>query len=179
PSRILYVGGINKPKGIDHLLRAAKGLLEAAHQPIEVLLIGEGEQDKRARTLATQLGIGDAVTFLGKRPNTEIPLWMNACDLVVLPSLSEGFGVALIEAMACGKPVVATRCGGPEDIVTANTGILVPPGDEIALAKALHDVLSDQDRFDPRKIRRRAVANYAYGNIASGITKVYREVVRA
>jgi glycosyltransferase involved in cell wall biosynthesis len=116
---------------------------------------------------------------VGKRPNTEIPLWMNACDLVVLPSLSEGFGVVLIEAMACGKPVVATRCGGPEEIVTPETGILVPPGDEIALAKALHDVLSDQQRFDPQEIRRRAVDNYAYGNIASRITAVYREVLHA
>lgn len=177
--RILYVGGIERSKGIDYLLKAAGELRRNTQHPVEVVLIGEGRYEGRAKELATELGIDDAVAFVGKRPNTEIPLWINACDLLVLPSLSEGFGVVLIEAMACGKPVVATRCGGPEDIVTPETGILVSPGDYMALAEALQEVLSDQRRFDPQDIRRQAVAKYAYDSIASSIIGVYRDILGA
>jgi teichuronic acid biosynthesis glycosyltransferase TuaC len=177
-SRILYVGGIKRSKGIDYLLKAAKRLMETFHRPIEVLLIGEGGYEQGAKLLPEELGIANAVTFVGKRPNPEIPLWINACDLLVLPSLSEGFGVVLIEAMACGKPVVATRCGGPEDIVNPDTGMLVPPGDEAALAEALQQVLSNGHRFDPQKIRQHAVDKYAYDSVASRILDVYGTVVR-
>jgi len=178
-SRILYVGGIERSKGIDYLFKAAGELRRSTQYPVEVVLIGEGEYEERAKVLAEELGISNAVAFAGKRPNTEIPLWINACDLLVLPSLSEGFGVVLIEAMACGKPTVATRCGGPEDIVTPETGILVPPADYMALAEALQEVLSGQRRFDPQEIRRQAVAKYACESTASRIIEVYREIIPA
>jgi teichuronic acid biosynthesis glycosyltransferase TuaC len=177
-SRILYVGGIKRSKGIDYLLKAVKRLVETSPRPIELLIIGEGEYEQRAKLLAKELGIASTVSFFGKRPNPEIPLWINACDLLVLPSLSEGLGVVLIEAMACGKPVVATRCGGPEDIVSPGTGILVPPRDDAALAKAIQEVLGDADRFDPRRIRRHAMNNYAYDRISSRIVDVYTQVLR-
>jgi teichuronic acid biosynthesis glycosyltransferase TuaC len=177
--RILYVGGIERSKGIEYLLRAAGELRRNTEHSVEVVLIGEGKYEGQAKELATDLGIDDAVAFVGKKPNTEIPLWINACDLLVLPSLSEGFGVVLIEAMACGKPVVATRCGGPEDIVTPGTGILVSPGDYMALAQAMQEVLSGQRRFDPQEIRRQAVAKYAYDSIARCIVEEYQEIVGA
>ncbi len=177
-SRILYVGGIKRSKGIDYLLKAVKRLVETSLRPIELLIIGEGQYEQGAKLLAKELGIASTVSFFGKRPNPEIPLWINACDLLVLPSLSEGLGVVLIEAMACGKPVVATRCGGPEDIVNPGTGILVPPRDDAALAKAIQEVLGDGDRFDPRRIRRHAMDNYAYDRISSRLLDVYAQVLR-
>ena len=178
-SRILYVGGIKKSKGIDYLLSAAKRLVETVDRRLELFLVGEGEYEQQAKLLANKLEITDLVHFAGKQPNQEIPLWMNACDVLVLPSLSEGFGVVLIEAMACGRPVIATRCGGPEDIVNADTGILVPPGDEAALANALHDALSGECQFDPERIRKYAMDNYAYDRIAPSILEVYRQVVQS
>jgi glycosyltransferase involved in cell wall biosynthesis len=176
--KLLYVGAITQSKGIDHLLRAFKLLLSDGSASVELILLGDGDYDRRARSLASELGIADSVTFAGKRPNEEIPLWINACDLLVLPSLREGFGVVLVEAMACGKPVVSTSCGGPEDIVTPQTGILVPPADEAALAWALRDTLSDGTRFRPEVIRQRAVDNYAYEGIASQIVGVYEHVLQ-
>ena len=176
-SRILFIGGIERSKGIDYLLRAAKRLKETLLWPVQFLLVGEGEYEQGAKMLATELGIASAVTFAGQRPNSEIPLWINASDLVVLPSLSEGFGVVLIEAMACGKPVVATRCGGPEEIVKPTTGILVPPEDEAALAKAFQEILSGRHQFDPQEIRQHAVDNYASDRIASRILGVYKRVL--
>ena len=176
--KLLYVGAITQPKGIDYLLRAFAQLLSDGSTSVELILIGGGDYDRRSRLLADDLDVAAFVTFAGKRPNDEIPLWINACDLLVLPSLTEGFGVVLVEAMACGKPVVATSCGGPEDIVTPQTGILVPPADEVALAQAFRDTISDGTRFPPEIIRQRAVDNYAYEKIASQIAGVYRQALQ-
>ena len=177
-SRILYVGGIQRSKGIDYLLKAAARLAGTSPRAIEVLLVGDGDYMGAAKLLADELGIADSTTFAGQRPHAEIPFWMNACDVLVLPSLSEGFGVVLIEAMACGKPVVATRCGGPEDIVNTQTGLLVPPEDDIALSEALHEVLSGEHRFDAEEIRGYATQNYGYDRIASRILDIYRQLAQ-
>jgi teichuronic acid biosynthesis glycosyltransferase TuaC len=176
-SKLIYVGAITEAKGIAYLLRAIHRLRHTPAWPVELILVGEGEYDRAARALAVELGIADAVTYTGKRPNDEIPLWMNASDILVLPSLSEGFGVVLVEAMACGKPVVATTCGGPEDIVTPQTGLLVPPADDAALSEALLEVLSDGERFQPQAIRRHALETYSYDHITSRIMEVYEAVL--
>ena len=177
-SRVLYVGAITKSKGLDYLLMAFGTLVASAQEPVELVLVGDGDYQQQARVLVRELGLADAVVFAGKQPNEQIPLWMNASDAVALPSLSEGFGVVLVEAMACGKPVVATTCGGPEDIVTANTGILVPPAHEPALAQALLDVFKDGDRFAPAVIRQHAVDHYAYEGIAARILDLYTDVLQ-
>ena len=89
--------------------------------------------------------------------HVEMPVWMNACDLFVLPSISESFGVVQVEAMACGKPVVATINGGSEEIVaSADVGILVPPGDAGALADGI--VTGLRHAWDPA-----AITSYAAG----------------
>jgi teichuronic acid biosynthesis glycosyltransferase TuaC len=178
-ARVLYVGGIERSKGIGFLLKAAKMVLGGVNRPVEFVLIGDGAYKERAMLLAQEVGITTAVRFVEKRPNQDIPLWINACDLLVLPSLSEGFGVVLIEAMACGKPVVSTRCGGPEDIVTPETGLLVAPGDEAALAEAMDRILKGKCVFDPRRIRKHAEDNYAYDGIASRIVSVYRTALES
>lgn len=176
-SKVLYVGAITGSKGIDYLLRAFR-LLRNNREGVELILVGQGDYQRQARLLANELGIAGSVTFAGQRPNDEIPLWMNACDLLVLPSLAEGFGVVLVEAMACGKPVIATACGGPEDIVIPQTGILVPPADEIALSQALLDALGNGTRFSPEVIRHRAVDNYALDRVSARIMGVYRQVLQ-
>jgi teichuronic acid biosynthesis glycosyltransferase TuaC len=178
-SRILYVGAIAESKGLSYLLRATRRIRDTVPGPVELVLVGEGEYERAARALAAQLGIADAVTFAGRRPNEEIPLWINACDVLVLPSLSEGFGVVLVEALACGKPVVATACGGPEDIVTPEVGILVPPADDVPLAEALLEVLADGDSFHPQRIRQRALDSYDSDRVASRIAKLYEEVLHS
>jgi teichuronic acid biosynthesis glycosyltransferase TuaC len=176
-SKLLYVGAIAESKGVAYLLRAIHRLRHTSAWPVELIVVGEGGYEKAARALASQLDITDAVTYAGKRPNDEIPLWMNACDVVVLPSLSEGFGVVLVEAMACGRPVVATACGGPEDIVTPEVGILVPPGDEASLADALAAALKSDRRFAAQEIRRYVMETFAYDRVGARILDLYRDVL--
>jgi teichuronic acid biosynthesis glycosyltransferase TuaC len=176
-SRILYVGGITEAKGIEYLLKAFARLLRESPESAQLCLVGDGDHLEAARLSVQQLGIAASVTFVGKRPNQEIPAWINASEVLVLPSLSEGFGVVLIEAMACGKPVVATNCGGPEDIVTPETGILVAPRDEVALAEALTAVLANGHRFSAQTIRQYAVDNFAYHRVGARILDLYGQLL--
>ena len=100
---------------------------------------------------------------------------MQQCDVFVHPSLSETFGVVLGEAMACGKPVIATRCGGPEFVVTAETGILVKSADARALADAMNGMISGQYVFDSRQIRRSVQDRFGAEAFMRDITAIYEQ----
>jgi len=118
---------------------------EAGKPVCQVLIVGEGPAEKTLRALSEQLGIGSRVVFAGMR--RDIPQLLALMDIFVLPSLYEGFGIAILEAMATGKPVVASTVGGiPEFVVSGESGLLVPPGDSIALAAAIRQLLDQPER---------------------------------
>jgi glycosyltransferase involved in cell wall biosynthesis len=139
------LGRLDPQKGQEEFLRAAALVLkeQAAHFVIagDETRTEEGYK-KRLLDLSEELGIRDEVLFL---PFTEnVPEFMAALDLFVLPSYSETYGLVLIEAMAMGKPVVATNAGGvPEIVEDGRDGLLIPPRDEEALADAIVRVLKD------------------------------------
>jgi glycosyltransferase involved in cell wall biosynthesis len=135
-------------------------------------------QEQKLREQAVALGLGDRVTFLGRQPPAEVARLMAESAVVVLPSRAESFGAVLVEALACGTPVVATRCGGPEDIVNDAVGKLVPVGDPEALTEALAVVLADPAHFDPNLLRRYAVENFDWDPIVDRVHDVYLEAVR-
>jgi L-malate glycosyltransferase len=128
----------------DHatLLRAV-GLLAARRPKLHVVLIGDGPCRLALESLARELGISARTHFAGMRPN--LPNLHHFFDVSALASLSEGFPNSLVEAMAAGRPVVATDVGGNPDAVRPSTGVLVPPGDPSAFARALEPMLADED----------------------------------
>jgi glycosyltransferase involved in cell wall biosynthesis len=127
-------------KGHKELFTAMAGLKE--RYPIHALIIGDGRRMDEVRGLAASLGLGGEVHFLG--PRQDVPDLLNAMDIFVLPSYSEGVSLALLEAMAAGKPVIATAVGGTPEVVTDGvTGLLIPPRDAGALAGALERLLAD------------------------------------
>jgi len=127
------------------------------------IIIGSGELYKKLERQIHSRGIEDFVILAGGKPHDEISTWMNASDLFVLPSISESFGVVQIEAMACGKPVVATRNGGSEEIVTSsNFGFLVEPANPDDLAEKIRLALIRE--WDYEAIVRH-VKTYAWENI--------------
>jgi glycosyltransferase involved in cell wall biosynthesis len=115
----------------------------AEHRDARLVLVGEGPLRGSLERAAASLGLGEHVRFTGNRPHDEVARWMKAADAVSLASDDEGLPNVLVEALACGRPVVATRVGGiPELVRSEEHGRLVAPRDPAALSEALHDVLS-------------------------------------
>jgi glycosyltransferase involved in cell wall biosynthesis len=139
---VLVPAVLREGKGHEVLLEALPGL-KARVPSVRVAFAGDGEREVALRLQARPHG--DTVMFLGGRD--DMPELLAACDLVVLPSLAEALPTALIEAAAAGRPVVATRVGGAAEVVENDrTGLLVPPGDPAALAKAIEALLTDRWR---------------------------------
>jgi glycosyltransferase involved in cell wall biosynthesis len=137
---------VEPKKGLKYLLEAVAQLEQEAGKPVcQVLFVGEGPAEQSLRTLSERLGISPRVAFVGIR--RDIPEVLSLMNIFVLPSLYEGFGIAILEAMAAGKPVVATAVGGiPEFVVPGQSGFLVPPGDAPALARAMKQLLDEPEK---------------------------------
>jgi len=137
------VGWLTTVKGHRYLIEAL-GRLRPFHSRLYCVIVGAGELLDELQALAAARGLSDSVRFLGLRH--DVPECLAAMDVFVLPSLNEGMGRALVEAMAAGRPVVATRVGGvPALIQHQSNGLLVPPGNAVALANALDELLRKPD----------------------------------
>lgn len=177
--RILFAGNFVPVKGIEYLIRAAPEIL-AASPECEIVLLGAPAECAIARKyyeLARNLGVQDVITVRGKVPNAILPSWMRAADLFVLPSLKEGFGIVLAEALACGIPVVSTRSGGPEDIVEKELGILIPPGDSEALADAVIRGLAREGIESPEFLADSMRRRFSHTFVTRKILDVYGKVL--
>jgi glycosyltransferase involved in cell wall biosynthesis len=142
---ILCVAMHNEKKGIDVLLQAFS-LMQKVAPLLTLVLVGDGHLRSDLETLAKTLEISSKVKFLGRKGRPEVAKLILHCEIFVLPSRAEPFGIVLIEAMACRKPVVATMVGGiPEIVENGKNGILVEPDNPKALAEALIAMLQDQD----------------------------------
>ncbi len=138
------IGNVRQPKAYDVLIRAARALLDRS-QRFHMVIAGDcaNALGTQLQQLSRDLGTERNVTFLGLRP--DVSRILNNLDVFVLSSDTEGFSIACIEAMACGVPVVATRSGGPEQILEGGAGLLVPTADPAALALAVAKVLSSKE----------------------------------
>jgi glycosyltransferase involved in cell wall biosynthesis len=176
--QILYVGWLNYNKGIDVLLHAID-LLKRRGERVRVLLVGGAAyrntrlQEEELRRLARSLDLEDSVAFVGRQPQEEVARLMGESALLVLPSRAESFGAVLVEALACGTPVVATRCGGPEDIVRDGLGLLVPLDDPVALADAILEVLERHKSCEPESLRRDALRRFSWDRIVDDVHSAY------
>jgi glycosyltransferase involved in cell wall biosynthesis len=170
------VGRLVPIKGHTWLLRAVPRVLAEFPQAC-VVLIGDGPLLGELKELAAELGISPHVVFLGTRH--DMPGCLAALDLFVLPSLNEGMGRALVEAMAVGCPVVATRVGGIPDVVTDGmTGLLVPPRDDRALAEAILTLLRNRSRRAAygAAARRHVDGRFDVETMVHNIERLYDEV---
>ncbi|MBN1883926.1 MAG: glycosyltransferase [Candidatus Krumholzibacteriota bacterium] len=135
---VLYAGNFKAIKGVPVLVEA---FARAAVPGAELHLVGDGPQERLLRGLARRAGIAGSVFFHGRAPHERVASFMGAADLFCLPSLAEGTPNVVLEALACGLPVVATDTGGTPEILAPENGILVPPGAAEALAGAIVDGL--------------------------------------
>ena len=149
PRAILYVGVLTPLKGIHHLINAF-ALIAEDFPGAQLVILGKDENRLYAANLREQVkkrGLNNRVQFIGPQPQSELAIWMAQASVLVLPSMSEGLGRVIIEAMATGTPVIGSRVGGiPELVRDGVRGFLVSPGDEKALAEKLRWILSNPDR---------------------------------
>ena len=182
PRQILYVGWLNYNKGIDDLLHAVDRIRRGGER-IRLLLVGSAAyrktrlEEEALRRLADSLGLEDTVVFLGRQTQDEVARLMRESALLVLPSRAESFGAVLVEALASGTPVVATRSGGPEDIVQDGVGLLVPPRDPAKLAEAILEVLARRGSFEPERLRRYALARFSWERVVDATESAYRSAL--
>lgn len=143
---LLFVGRLAAAKGVPVLIEALPRIL-SAHPQAHLVLIGDGPDRAALQDQVRRLGLGDAVRFTGYQSQDEVAGALARAAVFVLPSFAEGVPVVLMEAMAACRPVVATRIAGiPELVEDGVSGRIVPPGDAMALAAAVCDILSAPDR---------------------------------
>ena len=138
---ILYVGNLKKEKGCLDLVDAFIELA-SKHPDLKLYAAGTGAMNKAMAQRSNQVGLANRICLLGKVEHTALNHWYNAANLVCLPSYNEGVPNVLLEAMACGTPVVATQVGGIPEVVTGDTGLLLEPGDVQMLKQKLDIALA-------------------------------------
>jgi teichuronic acid biosynthesis glycosyltransferase TuaC len=144
---VLYVGHVTEQKGAFDLVRAFAAGSERLRYA-QLVVVGDGASLSECRALADELGV--TASFVGAQPHDRIPTWLAACDLLALPSWNEGMPNVVLEALASGRRVVATRVGGIPDVVVGELGELVAPRDIAGLADALTRVL--ETPYEPAEI---------------------------
>ena len=135
---VLFVGNLIKRKNVDSLLEAKK----IANSDYYLVIVGDGPLFKKLKKKAEEEDIRDVI-FTGSRNDVEdiIP----SCDILILPSFSESFGLVLIEALACGKPVIGSDVGGISEIINNDVGLLVNPNKISSIADAIDNLVNDED----------------------------------
>jgi glycosyltransferase involved in cell wall biosynthesis len=170
---IVYVGNLKLGKGVRVLVDSVNPLIRRlGASDVLLCIVGGGEAEDEIALRVRQLGVEKAVRLCGRHPHASIPWWMSAADVVCLPSYMEGCPNVVLEALAAGRGVVATRVGGIPEILNESTGILVPPGDADELANGLAAALAR--RWDP-KTQRASVEYLSWDSV--GVA--YRDLLEA
>lgn len=177
--RILFVGRLHPVKGIRYLL----GAMSMVHQNMpeaKLILVGDGEERELLENLTDSLEIRECVEFAGRVPHERIQDYMDQAEVFVLPSLSEGFPVTILEAMACGLPVVATCVGGIPDIIEDGTnGYLVDAMNQEQIAEALLTLLrNEQLRNNISDSNRETAEKYRWDTVITTLEGIYQDALR-
>uniref|UniRef100_Q01WZ9 Glycosyl transferase, group 1 n=1 Tax=Solibacter usitatus (strain Ellin6076) TaxID=234267 RepID=Q01WZ9_SOLUE len=175
----LSMARLASDKGLEHLIEAA-AIMPQKPRRIQVVIAGDGPEREHLEQVATRLGVNERVKFLGFRE--DVPDLLAASDMVVLPSLREGLSIAMLEAMAAGKPIVATNIGSQKEVAAhADIARLVPPADARALSDAIQRLASDAQLMAQLGSNARAVyeSRYTEHKMLDTYRQLYIDLLRA
>jgi glycosyltransferase involved in cell wall biosynthesis len=173
--RILFVGQLVPVKGVRYLLHALSRLRQK-RDDWHLDIVGEGDARLEYERLAVDLKLRDKVAFHGLKTRQEVAEFMRRADLFALSSLCETFSAPAAEALASGTPVLATRCGGPEEFVTDDVGVLVAPGDAEALCEGLDYMLDHLHLYSCERISRYARERFSPERVGASLHAVYQSL---
>ena len=178
---ITFVGSLRPIKGVEYLIKAIHLLKDEYdhYNDLEVLIIGNGNQRQYLEELTIELNIDHSIDFIGEIPNQMIPIYLAASDIFILPSLSEGFGIVLIEAMASGLPIIATNVTGIiETIENKKNGLLVEPKKPDEIAAKIIILMEDENLYKKIVVNNKNKAKeYTWTNIVNKYEEVYDEIL--
>lgn len=180
---VLYVGRIQPLKGIDLALAAASEVSNAVERDVVMLVVGgpsgpQGDAElARLQRLTGSLGLKGRVRFVGPQPHDRLPVYYRAADVVVVPSHSESFGLAALEAHACGTPVVSTAVGAAADVIAhGESGFVLDERDPSSMAGYMKTILSDRDDFGAKSLEQ--ARDFAWESTAEALQVLYSRLVR-
>ena len=171
PFIFLTVAHLVKSKNIELLLKAFQQLLKQG-QAIKLRIAGDGPGKDNLEQLARKLEIDEHVEFLGELSRESVKKAYGNAHAFILPSLYETFGVVLIEALAMGLPLIATACGGPQDIVTPDNGLLIPKNDPDELQKAMMQLMKNYHHYSPEILRQEATSRFGKQKLIELYTEI-------
>ena len=163
-------------KGFDTLIKSFAKVYK--NKNVKLVIGGDGSQKEWLKGIAKENVVEPQVLFTGALSREEVASWMNKCDIFVLPSRYETFGVVYIEALASGKPVIATFNGGAEDIINEEVGVLVEIDNVNKLAQAMEKVRENYNKYNPESLRNYCTEKFSANVIIKKIINVYKKVIR-
>jgi glycosyltransferase involved in cell wall biosynthesis len=173
---LLFVGLLKEVKGLHYLIESLSKIRDSGKLDFATYLVGDGPLRVSIEEEIRNAKLEDSVSILGMKAHEEVSLWMAASDLIVLPSLNEGMPNVVLEALACGRPVVATHVGGVPDLVSEGNGLLVPPADSAALAGAI--VQGFKMSWNSETIRK-SIQGMTWEETARQHIELYEEAIKA
>jgi len=170
------IGFLTKNKNYELLIHAFYRAFYS--QNVLLRIAGDGEQRVILENLVKNLGLQSQVQFLGQLNRDDVKDLIQTSHVIVSTSWVETFGVTLIEALSCGKPIISTRSGGPEDFINEKNGLLVPVGDEVALANAMIQMRDGWLNYDSKAIRAQCNENYSEKAIVGQLEALYEGLLK-
>jgi glycosyltransferase involved in cell wall biosynthesis len=176
--KILFVGSLVPVKGVRYLIESMKAI-KNNYSNVKLVIIGDGTEKHELEKLVIEFGLSDCVSFVGKVSNHKISQYMIESDIFVLPSLSEGFGIVLLEAMASGLPIIASNVGGiPSLIQNGVNGFLVEPGNPEKIAEKILFLFNDRETMIKiSEGNKKAVEKYDWEKIAVQLEDIYLKCI--
>jgi len=162
---LLYVGRLAQEKGPLLLCEAIQILAEKGLLDFQAIMVGDGPEKENIRKYIETHGLESHIHLVGQVPHDTIAQWLNASDWLCLPSTREGMPNAMLEALSCGLPVIASQVGGVPEVISNRNGLLVKPGDPIALANALEQTVTRE--WDAEQVAS-TVQDWSWDKAASG-----------
>ena len=172
----INIAFLTKNKNQKMLIRSFAQAFKSSENVI-LTIVGSGPEQKKLKNIIQELGMENKITLYGRANRDEVKKLLQRSDLFVLSSKHETFGVVLIEAMACGLPVISTRCGGPESIIkSSQLGLLV--NNKTDLSNALIYSRNNIENYDANHIRQYAINNFSEKAICEKLDEIYNKVLR-
>lgn len=177
-NQLIFVGSLIERKGVSYLIQAMASLV-ASQPDIRLVIVGEGKDRGLLEELTRQLGLQENVIFLGTQSQDRVSELLRQSRLFILPSIEEGQGVVLVEALASGTPCIGSRVGGIPDVITPDVGKVVDAGDVQGLSAAIESFLIDNDLWETASAnaRIRAETQYDWHSLAERMIEIYQTVI--